>query len=291
MAGMDWLYGFLRRHPELSLRLPEPTSVARAMGFNRVNVSKFFALLIELQDKYKFGPTKIFNVDETGIMTVPKKKSKVLSLKGKKQVGIISSAERGQLTTAVLCVSASGVYIPPLLIFPRVRMKAELLDGTPPGTIAVCHPSGWIQSDIFVNWLIHFIENVKPSKDDPVLLLLDGHSTHTKNLPLIDKARENGVIIRTLLIKKRLKIEMKTVLLDQRLAPCQARHSKQILHSQAHHGRPLIHSHAHPGRHFASNQARHGKRIFHSQALHGRQLAHNQARHGKWTFHNQALHG
>ncbi|KAK2575400.1 hypothetical protein KPH14_008316 [Odynerus spinipes] len=28
LAGMDWLYGCLRRHPELSLHLPEPTSVA-----------------------------------------------------------------------------------------------------------------------------------------------------------------------------------------------------------------------------------------------------------------------
>lgn len=116
LAGMDWLYGFLRRHPELSLRLPEPTSVARAMGFNRTNVSKLFSLVIELQDKYKFSPTKIFNVDETGITTVPKKRSKVLSTKGKKQVGAISSAERGQLTTAVMCVSAAGIYVLPLLI-------------------------------------------------------------------------------------------------------------------------------------------------------------------------------
>lgn len=35
---------------------------------------------------------------------------------------------------------------------------------------------------------------MKPT-DDPVLLLLDGHSTHTKNLPLIEKARQSRVII------------------------------------------------------------------------------------------------
>ncbi|XP_061714528.1 uncharacterized protein LOC133523039 [Cydia pomonella] len=74
-------------------------------------------------------------------------------------------------------------------------MKAELLDGAPPGTVAACHPSGWIQSEIFVEWLNHFISTVKPKKEDPVLLLLDGHSTHTKNLPLIEKARENGIVM------------------------------------------------------------------------------------------------
>lgn len=195
LAGEDWLSGFMKRHPQLSLRAAEPTSVARAMGFNMVNVNKFFDLLEELIEQYKFLPTKIFNVDETGMTTVPKKQSKIIALKGRKQVGLASSGERGQLTTAVLCMSASGNFIPPLLIFPRIRMKAELLDGAPPGTISVCHPSGWIQSEIFVEWLNHFISSVKPKKEDPVLLLLDGHTTHTKNLPLIETARENGVII------------------------------------------------------------------------------------------------
>lgn len=36
---------------------------------------------------------------------------------------------------------------------------------------------------------------IKPTKEDPVLLLLDGHSTHRKNIPLITKARDSGIII------------------------------------------------------------------------------------------------
>lgn len=194
-AGEDWLSGFLKRHPQLALSAAEPTSIARAMGFNRVNVGKFFDLLESLMDQYKFPPTHIFNVDETGLTTVPKRQSRILALKGKKQVGLASSAERGQLTTAVLCMSASGYYLPPLLILPIMRMKPELLDGAPPGTIAVCHQSGWIQSEIFVQWLDHLISSVKPTKGNPILLLLDGHSTPTKNLPLIMKARDNGVIM------------------------------------------------------------------------------------------------
>ena len=38
MAGDDWVCGFFRRHLRLSLRKPEPTSAARASGFNKATV-------------------------------------------------------------------------------------------------------------------------------------------------------------------------------------------------------------------------------------------------------------
>ncbi|OWR52009.1 hypothetical protein KGM_205139 [Danaus plexippus plexippus] len=70
-------------------------------------------------------------------------------------------------------------------------MKAELLDRAPPGTIGGCHPSGWIQPELFTKWLRHFVTIVKPSKEDPVLLVLDGHYSHTHN----KFGRDNGVSI------------------------------------------------------------------------------------------------
>ena len=42
MAGKKWYYAFMRRHPELSLREPESTSMARAQGFFRPRVQSFF---------------------------------------------------------------------------------------------------------------------------------------------------------------------------------------------------------------------------------------------------------
>jgi hypothetical protein len=45
--------------------------------------------------------------------------------------------------------------------------------------------SGWINSD----WLNKFIDFSKSTKESPVLLILDGHSTHTKSLEVIDLAR------------------------------------------------------------------------------------------------------
>lgn len=43
-AGKDWLYGFLRRHPKLSVRSAKETSSARTEGSNRISGGKFFDL-------------------------------------------------------------------------------------------------------------------------------------------------------------------------------------------------------------------------------------------------------
>lgn len=40
--GQDWLNGFLKRHPEITPKTAEATSAARARGFNREVVGKFF---------------------------------------------------------------------------------------------------------------------------------------------------------------------------------------------------------------------------------------------------------
>ncbi|KAB0799328.1 hypothetical protein PPYR_07208 [Photinus pyralis] len=195
LAGEDWVSNFLKRNPEISLRLPEKTSAARAAAFNRPNVANFFALLGELMDKYHFTASQIYNCDETGLSTVPNKPSKILSLKGKKQIGSLSSAERGTLVTAEICVSASGHYIPPLLIFPRVRLNPLFDVGLPPDSVVVCHPSGWMQTDIFVVWFKHFVRYAKPTNTDPVLLIMDGHATHTKNIEMMELAKSTNVHI------------------------------------------------------------------------------------------------
>jgi len=70
-----------------------------------------------------------------------------------------------------------------------------MMYGTPPGSIHVCHPSEWIQSEIFSQWFLHFIKNTKPTKEDPVILVLDGHYSHTRNLEVITLVGENLVDI------------------------------------------------------------------------------------------------
>ena len=194
MAGSHWYYLFIKRHPQLSLRQPEATSIARARGFNRKSVSDFFNLLEGVIEKYSLSGTRIFNMDESGLTSV-QKPGKVISLKGKKQVGGITSGERGQTTTIVCCMSGAGQYIPPMMIFRRMRMTAGICDGAPEGCLITNNKSGWMDSDLFQQWVVHFQANVNATKDNPALLLLDGHSSHTKNLEAIDFARENSIIM------------------------------------------------------------------------------------------------
>ncbi|KAJ4448622.1 hypothetical protein ANN_00012 [Periplaneta americana] len=92
-------------------------------------------------------------------------------------------------------MSAAGHFLPPFLVFPRVNMKAELLDGAPNGSLAVCHKSGCIQNESFVQWCHHILSNAKPTKDDPVILVLNGHYSHTRNVELLELARVNGAHI------------------------------------------------------------------------------------------------
>ncbi|XP_062551176.1 uncharacterized protein LOC134216251 [Armigeres subalbatus] len=195
LAGPDWLKSFLRRHPTLSLRAPENTSLARAKGFNRKSTMQFFDLLKQVYDGHAYPPSRIWNVDETGISTVQTRNSKVVARKGQHQVGKLVSAERGVNITVTFAMSAAGQFLPPFFIFPRQRMNDALKVGAPPESVFTCNVNGWSTIDTFSQWYEHFLRFASPTADNPVLLILDGHSSHTKNLEVLEKAKLNHVRI------------------------------------------------------------------------------------------------
>ena len=115
-------------------------------------------------DSIKHNPAILYNCDKTGITIVQQKHTKILGFKGKRQISSVQSAEPGSLVTVVTCMSPTVHFIPPLLVFPRKNMKQEVMNGTPPGSIHACHPSGWIQSEIFSQWFLHFLKHTKRQK-------------------------------------------------------------------------------------------------------------------------------
>jgi helix-turn-helix, Psq domain len=107
IAGERWFKLFMKRHKELSIRVPESTSIQRAIGFNKVKVDLFYKKLQEIifsTDGFSpiIPPDNIFNADETGF-TICHKPHKVLAKKGRRSVGAVTSAEKGKNVTVLCC--------------------------------------------------------------------------------------------------------------------------------------------------------------------------------------------
>jgi hypothetical protein len=84
-------------------------------------------------------------------------------------VARMTSGERVKTVTVMCVMNAAGTYLPPMFIYPRKRMVES-----PPVSIGVCTASG----ECFMKWLRHFVNTLKPSKEDKYIVFLDGHHSH-----------------------------------------------------------------------------------------------------------------
>lgn len=76
-----------------------------------------------------------------------------------------------------MAISASGNTIPPMHIFPGVRFSYNPMDGSVPKAYFGRSVSGWINTELFYGWVKnHFAKWI--GKERPVVLLLDGHTSH-----------------------------------------------------------------------------------------------------------------
>ena len=82
-----------------------------------------------------------------------------------------------------------------MLIFPRKNIREHFTKGGPPGCIGGANSSGWVNEDLFLAYLNHFICHTRCSKENKVFLILDNHEAH---IAAIDLAKENGVVLLTM---------------------------------------------------------------------------------------------
>ncbi|KAK3923478.1 Tigger transposable element-derived protein 1 [Frankliniella fusca] len=196
-AGIDWFHGFMKRHPEISIRVPESCSIARAMAFNKTTVENYFNKLEEVLSRHSsFGDgCSIYNLDETSTSTVQNAR-KLISPKGVKQVHQVKGAERGVSVTTAVIIGTNGAFLPPVLIFPRKKIVSSLTIGSYLGTLGLGNEKGYMTKATFVLVMKHFITCTGASKENPKVLLLDNVESHFSTKTL-DLARENGVVVFT----------------------------------------------------------------------------------------------
>lgn len=179
--GNKWFQCFLKRHPRCSLRYGEMIGKDRAQVTPK-RIDKWFedykTYIDQVDQTLLKTPSRIFNADEAGF-ALQGKSERILAPRGMKNVYQVKNGDKTQITV-LAAISASGAYVPPLIIAPGCRLRYDLTDGAPEGTCLGKSPSGWINAEIFYEWVAnHFhqylIANHIPK---PVLLLIDGHTAH-----------------------------------------------------------------------------------------------------------------
>ncbi len=160
--GEGWWNRFTQRHPKLSLRTSDRV---RANAVTKQNMSNYFTLLEETLKKHKLfdKPSRIFNMDETG-MPLAHKQPKRVAVKGMRKVHGSATGDKTQITV-VACSNAAGYTIPPMVIFKGQKFNHEWSTGEVPGTLYGMSDSGWIDQELFSLWFEKsFIANIPPQR-------------------------------------------------------------------------------------------------------------------------------
>ena len=184
---------FYRQHPKVSLRHAEPLSYARAAVNNPSIINKYFDLLeetIHLNGLTK-RPGQIFNCDETG-MPLSQKSPKVVAQVGQKHPYSVTCGDKSQMTI-LACASASGYNIPPMVVFDRKHIQADMTANEVPGTFYGLSKTGWMDGELFKERLKnHFLIHAPSAR--PLLLLLDGHVSHYTP-DVLQLASNEGIVL------------------------------------------------------------------------------------------------
>ena len=160
---------------------------------NAENMDMYFDLLRSVYDEFEFDkfPESIYNMDETGMPLTPRP-PKIVAKKGKKKIRYRTSGQKSQITV-IGCGNAIGQAIPPFIIFAAKQISPLWTVDEVNGSRYAVSDNGWVDQELFYFWLKeHFLPNAVSKR--PLLLLLDGHSSHFEP-NTIQFAKDNDIII------------------------------------------------------------------------------------------------
>lgn len=198
--GYKWYRLFMKRHPDLSIRSAQNLTSTRA-SVSETDLRQWFAKLkAYLQEKnlLNLDPNQVFNLDESSFMLVPPNNDEVIAKKGAGAVyKLVSGSEKANLTV-LITAAASGVILPPMLLFDlKTTPRKEVLQKIPKDWAVGNTKKRWMVADSFYKYIVNVF--YKWSVDNhysfPVVLYADNHSSHmTMNLVKFCKEKQIEII-------------------------------------------------------------------------------------------------
>ncbi|XP_065085084.1 jerky protein homolog-like [Ochlerotatus camptorhynchus] len=191
VPGDDFFVNFKRRN-QLSQKKPQAVEVARKQCVDPFAIADYFELLKEVTQH--LPPDRIYNMDETSFCLDP---SRVLVVGEKGKAAHRVTAGPGRENYSVLMgANAAGDKLPPLIIFKAKNVWDSWLADKKieyPGMSYAATPNGWMDTETFTNYFRStFLKSIPKTR--PVVLIYDGHSSHT-SLELVEQALQENVVI------------------------------------------------------------------------------------------------
>jgi hypothetical protein len=177
--GKRWLDRFRKRYPIISTISSRKIGACRFDALSYPTISAYFTALSDLFIENSYPPDAVFNVDESGFALGDILSSKVLINKEDTR-GFKKIPGRQEWITAIECIGASGVALPPLLIFKAKHTNTAWIPrSTPVRWKFSTSNSGWTSDNHAYEWLTTLFDPETRRNDEKRrLLILDGHGSH-----------------------------------------------------------------------------------------------------------------
>ncbi|CAF4577015.1 unnamed protein product, partial [Rotaria sp. Silwood2] len=191
----EWFYSFRKRWQcEIKVMEIYKLENLRSISCTQLVVDRWFGHLREvLSELNLFNRSEaIYNVDESAFGDDPGRKQ-VIMKRNSKFATCIQGGSGKSYTTLLICISASGKFLPPYIIYRAQRLYDLWIPRNGfPGARYNTTSSGWSEEPIFFDWLCNqFVPAVKMVKR-PVLLLMDGHHSHLSTR-IIKYSMDHGI--------------------------------------------------------------------------------------------------
>lgn len=147
LPGPDFVRGFMERHKTLTIRMSNPIKRSRAELSPEI-IKDFFGRLVKISEGVP--PENILNYDETNLQNNPGAKAAIFR-KGVKYAEQVKDHGK-EAVTVMFCGSASGVILPPYVIYKAKYMYDVWMLNGPAGAVYAVSPSGWIDQVLFIDW-------------------------------------------------------------------------------------------------------------------------------------------
>ena len=180
-VGTNWALNFVKRTPELDIRLGRIYECQRRLCEDPEIIKAWFELVKNTINKYGILPEDTYNFDETGFQMGQISPSMVVTATDRQGRPKQVKPTNTEWVTLIQGACADGSLIPPFIIFKGKEFNQTwFYQGLPSTWAFSVSANGWTTNEIGLQWIYHFERHTRSKTiSSKRLLILDNHGSHT----------------------------------------------------------------------------------------------------------------